>query len=563
LTDWPTAPSAVVAFLHPAQAPDEIGRLGRFRVRRVIGQGGMGIVLLADDLQLGRTIALKVLKPENAVRTDARERFLREARALAAVTHGHIIPIHDVGEAPDRDGKLIPFLVMPLLQGESLGERLARGRLPLREAVRIGLETARGLAAAHAAGLIHRDIKPDNLFLSHEDGGERVRILDFGLARPANDESLTTPGTVIGTPAYLSPEQANGLVLDARSDLFSLGAVLYHALAGVQPFTGNSLLSVLMAVAEQAPPPLAPLAPEAPLGLVALIERLLAKEPAERPMSAAAVVTSLAGFARPTDADPTQTLPSVTPAPPASIPWRAGALLGVLLAVLLTLVGWWGTRPNGVVEAPAPVPVVETPAVAAAELQLLVDAVVWSTDGDLIRRQRLSEPTALPLRNGAQLRISAQTTTPAYVYLLWVDSAGVVQPLYPWTPGQWEGRDDEQPIATLELPSRANQGYRLHGTGAGQETLLGFARTTPLSVSEEWHLRRAVEAIGPQQRIAAPTDVAWFENGKLVRHDAQRTRALTIDELDDPTQQVHGQLHTAVQALQLRSAALSFARLER
>jgi serine/threonine protein kinase len=217
-------PGALTPSLAPPRAPGELGRVGRYRILRELGRGGMGVVYEAEDTKLLRRVALKVMRPEAAVNRQGRERFLREARAAAALTHDHIVPIHDVGE---ENGA--PFLVMPLLQGETLQARLKRTRWALRvaEALRIAREIAEGLEAAHAARTIHRDVKPANVWL--EEGTGRVKLLDFGLARPAEaDGQMTGAGAVLGTPAYMSPEQASGgRHVDARTDLFSLGTVLY------------------------------------------------------------------------------------------------------------------------------------------------------------------------------------------------------------------------------------------------------------------------------------------------------------------------------------------------
>ena len=219
-----------IDFLAPSQAADELGRLGCYRVLKVLGHGGMGVVFEAEDPQLRRKVALKAMLPTLAASETARKRFLREAQTAAAIEHDHIVPIFQVGE--DRG---VPFIAMPLLKGEPLDRRLLReSRLPLSEVIRIGRETAAGLAAAHKKGLIHRDIKPANLWL--EETG-RVKILDFGLARAAADSGqLTQSGAIIGTPAYMAPEQVDGKTLDARCDLFSLGCVLYRLSTGELPF---------------------------------------------------------------------------------------------------------------------------------------------------------------------------------------------------------------------------------------------------------------------------------------------------------------------------------------
>ncbi len=275
-------------FLAPAQAPDELGRLGPYRVLEVLGAGGMGVVFRAEDPELRRPVALKAMLPSLGASQSARKRFLREAQAAAAITHDNIVHIYQVGE--DRGA---PFIAMQFLDGESLEARLRRERrLPVAEALRIGRETAEGLAAAHERGLIHRDIKPANLWLEGAKG--RVKVLDFGLARGAADEGhLTQSGAIVGTPAYMAPEQAGGKKVDHRCDLFSLGCVLYRLTTGALPFKGSDTLSILAALAIVDPEPPAALNPEIPEELSDLVMRLLAKDADRRPASARDVAEAI------------------------------------------------------------------------------------------------------------------------------------------------------------------------------------------------------------------------------------------------------------------------------
>jgi serine/threonine protein kinase/Leucine-rich repeat (LRR) protein len=302
-------PADFAKVLSPPQEPQELGRLGSYRILQVLGVGGMGVVFKAEDVQLRRIVALKVMKPELAADELARQRFLREAQSAAALEHDHIITIHQVGQ--DRG---LPFLAMQFLKGEPLNQCLKRERrLPLAEAVRIGREIAEGLAEAHAHGLIHRDIKPDNVFLV--SGGEsakdrvrsprssqhrpKVKILDFGLARPVEEQKhLTQQGAIIGTPMYMAPEQASGQELDARCDLFSLGCVLYRMTTGRQAFQGRDTMTTLMAVATKQPVAPAEVDEAIPSALSNLVMKMLAKKPGQRPRTAAVVVEALAAIER-------------------------------------------------------------------------------------------------------------------------------------------------------------------------------------------------------------------------------------------------------------------------
>lgn len=272
-----------LCFLTPSDKPGSLGRLGHYEVQEVIGHGGMGTVLRAFDDKLHRVVAIKIMAAQLATNATARKRFTREAQAQAAVSHDHVVTIHAVeGDSPQ------PYLVMQYVSGLSLQQRLDRdGPLELHENLRIGMQTASGLSAAHAQGLIHRDIKPANILL--ENGVERVKITDFGLARVAHEASVTQSGAVAGTPHYMSPEQAEGKPLDQRTDLFSLGSVLYAMCTGRAPFRGSGTMVVLKGVCEETPTHIHQMNPDVPNWLVAIIDKLHAKDPALRYQSAAEV----------------------------------------------------------------------------------------------------------------------------------------------------------------------------------------------------------------------------------------------------------------------------------
>ncbi len=280
----------------PAEAADEIGRLNGFRILKLLGQGGMGGVFLAEDMHLQRRVALKVMRPEFAARRGATERFLREARAVAAIHDEHIVTIYQVGQ---DNG--VPFLAQELLEGETLDARLKReNALPIADVIEIGQQIAKGLAAAHAKGLIHRDIKPANVWLesspvAERQGYVRVKLLDFGLARSVSDsENLTQSGMILGTPAYMAPEQARGDAVDARADLFSLGCVLFQCVTGQRPFPGKGPMAILHSLATHTPAPVTTVRADVPAELSDLIERLLAKDREARPASAQDVARELA-----------------------------------------------------------------------------------------------------------------------------------------------------------------------------------------------------------------------------------------------------------------------------
>ncbi len=270
-------------------------QLAGYRLTKKLGEGGMGLVFEAEDPRLKRRVAMKVMKPEVALKETHRLRFLREAQAAAAVEHDHIVPILQVGEESG-----IPFIVMPFLKGEPLDVRLKRGRLDVSEIITIGLQTAEGLAAAHQQGLIHRDIKPANVWLesgsAHAESRQplRVKILDFGLARISGDEgNLTQSGAIMGTPAYMAPEQARGRSVDHRADLWSLGVMLYEMTTGRRPFTGSDTMAILTALALDIPAPPIAVVPSLPPVLSQVVMKLLEKDPTKRTASAREVVNAL------------------------------------------------------------------------------------------------------------------------------------------------------------------------------------------------------------------------------------------------------------------------------
>jgi hypothetical protein len=273
-------PEQIRGFLSATDDPRMLGRFGGYEIAGVIGCGGMAVVLKGLDVPLNRYVAIKVLAPHLATSAAARTRFAREAQAAAAVVHENVIAIHAVSEANG-----LPYLIMPYVRGTSLQKRLdLQGPLAPAEILRIGMQAARGLAAAHAQGLVHRDIKPANILL--EDGVERLTITDFGLARAADDASLTRSGVIAGTPQFMSPEQARGDALDARSDLFSLGSVLYMLCTARAPFRAETSFGILRRITDDRPRPIREINPAIPDWLSAVIERLHAKDPARRFRSA-------------------------------------------------------------------------------------------------------------------------------------------------------------------------------------------------------------------------------------------------------------------------------------
>ncbi len=283
-----SSPSA--SFLSAPSHPEMLGRIDDFEVEQKIGQGGMGVVFRGFDSSLNRPVAIKVLAPHLASSGVARKRFAREAQAAAAVVHPNVVPIYSVKDSPKR-----PYIVMALVDGRSLQDHVSdNGPLAIKDIVRIARQIAAGLAEAHKQGLIHRDIKPANILL--EKDVSRVLITDFGLARAADDVAMTQTGWLAGTPHYMSPEQARGNDIDRRSDLFSLGSVMYFMATGREPFRAEKPLAILQKIDRDSPLPARNINSELPKTLDRIINRLLEKRPDDRFESAEKLEQLLAKY---------------------------------------------------------------------------------------------------------------------------------------------------------------------------------------------------------------------------------------------------------------------------
>ncbi len=398
-TSADTAYDDVLHLLGPTDDPRMLGRIATYEIAGILGRGGMGVVFKGLDSALNRYVAIKMLLPHLAASGAARKRFAREAQAAAAVVDDHVMPIHNVAEWQG-----VPYLVMPYTRGVSLQRRLNdRGPLDLREILRIGMQTARALAAAHAQGLVHRDVKPANIMLA--EGVERVTLTDFGLARAADDATLTRTGTLAGTPQYMSPEQVRGHADDARSDLFSLGSVLYAASTGRAPFRAQSSYGVLRMITDDAPKPIREINPDIPIWLSAIIEKLMAKKPEDRFASAKEVADLLEACLAHVQQ------PTKTPLPPALAPAcrsncklskRIWIMTTALLAIALAIAAFQKAAPTDKVVTPAPNPIAAViPAEAPTPQQLLrfntrgsVNVIAMSADGLLV-----AVATDLPVSN--------------------------------------------------------------------------------------------------------------------------------------------------------------------
>ncbi len=367
----PWTESMAKSLLSPAIHPEMLGRIGRYDVENLIGSGGMGVVFKAYDTELNRPVAVKLLAPYLAGSGSARNRFAREARAAAAVVDDHVVPIYNV-ETGNEQGSEHPFLVMKFIAGGSLQQRIDReGPLELCEVLRIGMHAAKGLAAAHAQGLIHRDVKPSNILL--DEGVDRALLTDFGLARATDDASLTRSGFHPGTPHYMSPEQVRGEAIDARSDLFGLGCVIYAMCTGHPPFRSETSYAVLRRITDDTPRPIRETNASIPQWLDRIVMKLLAKSPEDRYGSANDVHTllerCLAHVQQPTAVE----LPAELQRKVKSRKWFTALAMVPVCIALVCGVWWFNNRPTEIGDNAATAQTVTVSVTAEPQLQ-------WESD---------------------------------------------------------------------------------------------------------------------------------------------------------------------------------------
>lgn len=434
-------------FLNPADVVSKgPKRLGKYELHGRIGSGGMGVVFKGFDADLQRTVAIKVLQPHLAQSEVARRRFQREARAAAAISHENVLTIHAVEEQDQ-----IPFLVMEYVSGTSLKDYIAsRGNLTSLEIIRLGAQIAKGLAAAHAQGVIHRDVKPGNVML--HDGGTRVRLMDFGLARVAYDNSdLTSHDQAVGTPAYMSPEQVRGGPIDARSDLFSLGCVIYCMATGESPFHGGNHAETVHRILDFRPPRLQQINSLIPPVVSDLVDHLLAKRPEDRYQSAeelSEILTHLVAVVNQTATDELETAlgreiaahPAVVSVDKSSVPGlrsagRRTAVVGIGLVAMVLAIGAITMRWNRITEAEGPPGGLAPPQPELSSLPRLAEVVVGNgpdaTCGTLTEAlERIAESGVIRIHNTGVYEESISLSGLESVTIRGVDGV-VLRPIQP------------------------------------------------------------------------------------------------------------------------------------
>jgi eukaryotic-like serine/threonine-protein kinase len=329
--DVPVAASSPSSTLPPGAMLDDaqVRQVGRYRVQSRLGRGGMATVYRAHDPSIGRDVAIKFLHPSMSEDTECRVRFLRESRAAGGLSHPNIVVVHDVGEIEGR-----PYMAMELVNGTTLSDLLEKTKtLPVRDVVAIGLQLAQALEYAHSRGIVHRDIKPGNIMLLAD--GQSIKVADFGIAHieDGSGEQRTMVGAVLGTPQYMSPEQTRGDKIDGRSDLFSVGIVLYQMLAGERPFRGESLVAVATKIASEEPTALSQKRPGLPASLRRVVDRCLAKAPAQRYQSGQELADALRKVQ--TEIDDSARESSKKRLVPLRVKWAA--TMGLIVAMVMGL----------------------------------------------------------------------------------------------------------------------------------------------------------------------------------------------------------------------------------
>ncbi|MCY2995040.1 MAG: protein kinase [Planctomycetota bacterium] len=474
-------------------------RLGHFRILRLIGEGGMGAVYLAEDEELQKQVAIKI-PFRRRFRSDLElAAILDEARTVARLEHTAIVPVHYFGREPDGTC----YLVMKYMDGPSLAERLRGGPFEPRQAAELMATIAEAVGYIHGEGFVHRDLKPQNILF---DAARRPYVADFGLALHESVQRRLA-GDRSGTLRYMAPEQIRGEAqwLDGRADVWALGAIFYELLTGQHAFASEGAQELAEEIQRREPRPPRQHRDSLPAELERICLKCLAKDATRRYATAGDLAADLRRWLRPRS--------------------RRTSLLtvaGAILVLSATVAWFFGTRPG-----PSALPALTGTA----------DILVWNPAVVVRRGLRLQERQALPLRFGDQIRVEARLNRPAYVYLVWIDSQGVAWPVYPWTPGDWTSRPArETPLERLALPAAVDEGWPLHGP-RGMETLLLLARDQPLPAAVQLDV---LFANLPRQSCQDPQALVWFENGRPVAAAEDGLRGPQFSNplrIDDPVLQ--------------------------
>ncbi len=515
-------------------------QIGRYQVERELGQGAFGVVYLGYDPELNRPVAIKVPRPERFSSPCDAERFLEEARAAAALNHPGIVTVHDVGR---QDAQC--YIVLEYIHGRTLEEMMQAGRVPPAQAAGLVARVADALHYAHKKGFVHRDLKPANILL--DDQG-CPHVADLGLAVSEQSQQLLA-GQIAGTPAYMSPEQVRGEThrLDGRTDVWSLGVLLYQLLTGRHPFWREGSLTCLDEIVNREPKPPRQIDDTVPVELERITLKCLAKAVTQRYNTAADLAHDLRHW-RPGPHDGN----ALDHAHVGRLPGRRlGALPQILvaaavLAIVLAVVFFLRSRPEHGAEGVGP-------------LGGTVNLRVW--DPKNVHRQGLSmdEPGALPLHPGDQIRLEITASRPSYLYVVWITSDNEIAPVYPWSPGKWEERpQQEKPISSVSLPEGVDTRWPMKGPD-GMETLVLLGRDTPLP--DDVDLKQLVSGF-PKQQIRDPCAIVWLDSGRVAGPMQRGPEFLDPRKADDPVAEAQRFLLERLQPHFQLVRAVSFAVLK-
>ena len=505
-------------------APTVGSRIDGYEILAELGRGGMGVVYKARDLRLNRLVALKMIRSAHLASAAERDRFRTEAEAAARIQHPLVVPVYASGEF---DG--CPYFVCEYIEGGSLKEKVAGMPQSAGDAARLVLLLARGVQAIHQHQIIHRDLKPANVLLAPpgDEPGLNTpygipKVADFGLAKCLDrNRDGTASGAVMGTPYYMAPEQASGESkrMGPATDVYALGVILYELLTGRVPIRGQSDLDTLTKIVTEPVPPPRTLRSDVPVGLEAICLRCLQKKPEDRYPTAQALAHALNHFL----SGDTMAAPSPIPRPPKPRrKWRVVAL-GSIAAVVLIALGLWGLSTlghqpptnTGLEQAAQPQTAVGTSRATVPPLKGYVDVKVSKTKDEPARF--LKEPGVLPLHAGEWMRIEAQLTRPAYLYVVWLESSGRAVPKYPWEDNDWSRRPaEEKPLTDWSFPPGEGMKAPLDPTPPGVEAVLLLVRESVLPADEDAALAKLFEGLPKQNQLEDRRLRVWLENGEIV-----------------------------------------------
>jgi serine/threonine protein kinase len=513
---------------------------GKYRILSRLGKGGMGAVYLAEDVVLQRQVALKVARFQGPEGSTSAVRFLREARAAAALQHEGVCRVLDFGQAEG-----IHYFTMDYVRGQPLSELLRAGRLEPRRAAETVRQVAEALEAAHRAELVHRDLKPSNIMLDEEG---RPKVIDFGLVRRAQDLTLTNVGDVMGTPSYMSPEQVRGEPTTPATDIFSLGVILYQLLTGRLPFEAPDVTSLAYRIVNTEPEPPSRHCPGLDRRLEAVCLQALEKPPLLRYATMAEMAADLRRFLSAAEGATGPYEPRRGP----RLLTRRACLIGAGLLVPAVVAGGWYAlrREREPRDEERPVPIPPPPPLTG-----WVDVRVWKkSEGKVLH---LRDDGVRPLEPEDEVAVEAEVSRAAYLYLFWITTAGKVDPLYPWRPGRWKERPvTEEPITHLRRPATERNFWPLRKGEPGMETLLLLVREEPWP--REVDVRALLGEFPPQvaQNGAA---AVWFENGSVSKERTREPDYFDERRRGDPVLLTQQLLRERLEDQVIYSRAVSFA----